>query len=473
MNKPSGESESSAAEKAATARNTASRGMDLLTGSIGDKLLRFALPLAATGVLQQLFNAADIAVVGRFVGKNAMAAVGSSSSFISLLVNSFIGISMGTNVVLARYTGQGLPDRIRRGVHTAILFALISGVCLLFAGEAAVTPLLTLLGVPAEIFPLASLYLRIYCLGIPVILLYNFEAAVFRSQGDTRTPLIWLTVSGGLNVLLNLFFVRVMGMSVEGVAIATIVSNALNASILFFLLLRHRGLIRVHPKEFRIDGGILLDMVKIGFPAGLQNAVFSISNLTIQSAVNSLGADVMAGSAAAVNIEIMTFYLGTSFTQGCSTFVSQNYGAGNRNRCRKTTRIALLQGMIFVQALSFLLLLLGKPLLGFFNKDPDVIATGLLRLRWILSFEFVNSVFDVLSGAMRAYRYSLQPAVMTLLGVCGVRIIWVLTVFRSAPSFRTLVIVYPVSWVITAVMITVLYLILRKKGKFDIACGSV
>ena len=443
--------------------------IDMLHGSLPKGILAYAIPLALTGILQQFFNAADVAVVGQFVGKEAMAAVGSSSSFIALLVNAFIGISMGTNVVLARFTGEGRTDCVRRGVHTAVLFSLISGICLLLVGEALVSPLLTLLGVPGEIFPLATLYLRIYFLGIPVIFLYNFEAAVFRSQGDTRTPLIWLTVSGGVNVLLNLFFVRVAGMSVEGVAIATIVSNALNAAILLILLLKRSDAVSVRLTDLCIDRAILLDMIRIGLPAGLQNMVFSISNLTIQSAINSLGPDVMAGSAAAVNIEILTYYVGNGFTQACTTFVSQNAGAGNHARCRRITRISLVLGMLFVQALAFVLLALGTPLLCFFNRDAAVVATGLLRLRWILSFEFVNVVFDVLSGAMRAYRFSLLPAVMTLIGVCGVRIAWVLTVFRASPSFRMLVVIYPVSWIITAVMIGSLYLTLRKKGKLGAA----
>ncbi len=275
----------------------------MLHGSIWDKLLMFALPLAATGMLQQLFNAADVAVVGRFVGPNAMAAVGSNSAIIGLLVNGFVGISLGANVVISRFTGQGNAEGIGKSVHTSVLFSLIGGVVITLLGELIAPALLGLMSVPDEVFPMALAYLRVYLLGMPVIFLYNFESAIFRSQGDTKTPLVCLVISGVLNVFLNLFFVCVVGMTADGVATATVLSNLVSSALLFVLLRRRKDLIRLEVSRLRIHTDVLGSIVRIGLPAGLQSMVFSLSNMCIQSAINSLGADVMAASSAAFNNE--------------------------------------------------------------------------------------------------------------------------------------------------------------------------
>ncbi|MDE6567511.1 MAG: MATE family efflux transporter, partial [Lachnospiraceae bacterium] len=309
--------------------NTKTENMDMLQGSLTDKILKFALPLAATGILQQLFNAADVAVIGQYAGKNAMAAVGSNSPVIGLLVNAFVGIALGANVVISRFTGQKNSDGVRKAVHTSVVFAVLSGIFLTVLGELAAPYLLRLLSVPDDVFPLSLLYLRVYLLGLPVIFLYNFESAIFRSQGDTRTPLICLVISGVINVALNLFFVRVLKMTVDGVATATVVSNLISSAMLFYLLCHRKDHIRLQVGELRIDRQVLAAMVRIGLPAGLQGMVFSISNLCIQSAINRLGSDVMAASSAAFNIEIFAYYVINSFGQACTTFVGQNYGAGN------------------------------------------------------------------------------------------------------------------------------------------------
>ena len=278
--------------------------MEMTTGSIAPKLLLFAVPLACTGILQQLFNAADVMVVGRFVGSEAMAAVGSNGAFIGLLVNLFIGVSLGANVVIARATGRKDEETIKAGVHNAILIAIIGGFLLLAIGELLARPLLGILGVPSNIFPLALLYLRIYFIGMPVILLYNFESAIFRSQGNTKTPLIVLILSGCTNVVLNLVFVVGFGRSVDGVAIATVTSNVMSSTILFWILKKTEGPTQIDWQAFHFDEPILKEIFRIGLPAGLQSCVFSISNLIIQSAINSLGATVMAASSAAFNLEI-------------------------------------------------------------------------------------------------------------------------------------------------------------------------
>ncbi len=435
----------------------------MLHGSIGDKLLKFALPLAATGMLQQLFNAADVAVVGRFVGPNAMAAVGSNSAIIGLLVNGFVGISLGANVVISRFTGQGNKEGIAKSVHTSVVFSLIGGLAITLLGELIAPMLLSLMSVPDEVFPMALAYLRVYLLGMPVIFLYNFESAIFRSQGDTKTPLICLVISGVLNVFLNLFFVCIVGMTADGVATATVLSNLVSSALLFVLLRRRKDLIRLEVSKLRIHTDVLGSIVRIGLPAGLQSMVFSLSNMCIQSAINSLGANVMAASSAAFNIEILAYYLINSFGQACTTFVGQNYGAENIARCRKVTRISLMMDVGVTLVASFGILALGRPLLGIFTGDPEIISIGMIRLTFILAGEAVNAVMEIMSGAMRGYGYSLVPAVLTFVGVCGIRIAWVYTIFRASGTFFTLMMVYPVSWVVTAAALVFAYLRYMRK----------
>lgn len=426
-------------------------------GSLGDKLIAVALPLAATAVLQQMFNAADVAVVGRFAGKHAMAAVGSNTPVIGLMVNLFTGISLGTNVVIARMLGAGDQERIHSAVHTSVLMALLGGILLMLAAQVAAAPFLSLLSVPEEVLPLAVLYLRIYALGFPVIFLYNFEAAILRSQGNTRTPLFCLTFSGILNVLLNMFFVIVLKMDVAGVALATVLSNAVSSGLLFRHLLREKDELQIIPADLKIDRSILRDIFRIGLPAGVQGMVFSISNILVQSAINSLGASVMAGSAAAFNVEICAYFIVNSYAQALTTFIGQNHGAGKPERCLRVTRICIAQTMAVTMTAAVLLLIFARPLLGLFNREPEVIEAGLIRMRYILYFEPIDIMMELLSGAMRGYGKSLPPAVMTLLGVCGTRIVWVNLVFPRFRTFRALVLVYPVSWILTASALALAY----------------
>ncbi len=435
----------------------------MLEGSIWNKLLMFALPLAATGMLQQLFNAADVAVVGQFAGPNAMAAVGSNSPVIGLLVNGFVGLALGANVVISTYTGQKNREGVRRCVHTSVLFALLGGLAVTVIGELIAPSVLTLMSVPDEVFPMALAYLRWYLLGMPVIILYNFESAIFRSQGDTKTPLVCLVISGLINVMFNLFFVCILKMTADGVAIATVLSNLISSVLLFVFLCRRSDAVRVEFSHIAIHRDAVRNIVRIGLPAGLQSMVFSLSNMCIQSAINSLGTSVMAASSAAFNIEILAYYLINSFGQACTTFVGQNYGAGNIPRCRRITRISLFMDMGVTAAVSMLLLALGGPLLRIFNSDPEIVSIGIVRLRFILAAEVVNAVMEIMSGAMRGYGYSLVPAITTFAGVCGIRIVWVYTIFRAAPGFFNLMMVYPVSWCATAAALVCAYLLFMKK----------
>ena len=337
--------------------------IDMLHGSIWNKLPLFALPVAATAILEQLFHASDVAIVGNFTGDArtvAVAAVGANGPIIGLIVNLFIGIALGANVVIANAIGCRDDNAVKRAVHTAIVFAVCGGAAVALLGQLIASPLLSILNVPEDVFPLALLYLRIYLIGMPVILLYNFEAAIFRSVGDTKTPLAALAFSGVLNVLLNLFFVAVLHMTVNGVAIATVISNAISSVLLFIKLRRTNGIIHLEAKELKIDSASLKNILRIGLPAGIQSAVFAVSNIVILSAINSLGTVVMAASSAAYNIEIITYDILNSFSQACTTFVGQNVGAGEMKRCRRTLFLCLAEGIVTLSLAVALILLFGK-----------------------------------------------------------------------------------------------------------------
>ena len=448
-----------------------SHQLDMLHGSIWNKLPRFALPVAATAILEQLFNASDVAVVGNFAGDAAektaaVAAVGANTAIIGLIVNLFVGIALGANVVIANAIGRDDKDAVHRAVHTSILVALLGGAAIAVIGELIAGTLLHSLNVPDDVYPLALLYLRIYLLGMPVILLYNFEAAIFRSIGDTKIPLIALACSGVLNVILNLFFVAVLGMTVNGVAIATVISNALSSLILFIRLIRTDKYIKLEPRSLRIDGQSMKLILKIGLPAGIQSAVFSLSNIVIQSAINSLGKVVMAASSAALNIELLAYYVLNSFSQACTTFVGQNYGARQIDRCRKTLLLSILEDFIASAIAIGIVLLSGRFLLSIFNSDPEVIEIGYTRLIYLFSAYVFSMLYEVLSGYMRGFGISLIPAILTTIGVCGIRIFWINFVFPQNPTFTTIMTVYPISLSSTALLIGIALLCFRPAHRY-------
>ncbi len=429
--------------------------IDLLHGSLPVGILKFAFPLAATGILQQLFNAADIAVVGRFVGKEAMAAVGSNGALINLLINLLMGIAMGTTVVVATAIGKGDEQTVHRAVHTSVIISVIGGIVLAVIDELLAVPMLRLISVPPEVIGLASKYLRIYFAGLPLIVLYNFEAAVFRSCGDTKTPLTALSISGVLNVALNLFFVLRLGMDVDGVAWATVISNGLSAVYLFIALVRTDAVIRFRKEDLHIDRTLLRRILRIGIPTGIQGMVFSISNIILQAAINSLGTVYIAGSAAALNVEILNYFLFNSFGQACSTFVSQNNGAGSYERCHKTLFWCFALSILFTGTSSALIIIFGRDILAFFNADPEVISAGYVRVK-ILSSTFLCSIMhELMSGYMRGYGVTHLPAACAVFGICGARIIWVSTVFRRWHTFSVLMTVYPVTLGLTGTAVAV------------------
>lgn len=444
--------------------------LDMLNGPIWSRLPRFALPVAATAILEQLFNASDVAIVGNFTGEEqrtaAVAAVGANSPVISLIVNLFVGVALGANVIIANAIGRNDKEAIRKAVHTSVVVAIIGGIIVSVAGELVADILLRSLNVPDDVFPMALTYLRIYLLGMPVILLYNFEAAIFRSIGDTKIPLLALAVSGVLNVLLNLFFVAVLHMTVNGVAIATVIANLISSALLFLRLRRTNQSIHVEFRELRIDWNTLGKILKIGVPAGIQSAVFAVSNIVIQSAINSLGKEVMAASSAAFNIEVFAYDVLNSFSQACTTFVGQNYGAGQIKRCRRTLFLCIAEDAIATASAIALVLFAGRFLLSIFNSDPEVIELGYLRLTMVFSAYTFSMLYEVMSGYLRGFGISLVPAILTMIGVCGVRIAWIQIVFAQSPSFGTIMTAYPVSLATTAVLVFVALMCYRPAKKF-------
>ena len=429
----------------------------MLHGSLWDKIIVFALPLAITGVMQQLLNAADVVTLGQFVGKNAMAAVGNNTSMVGLIVSLMMGLSLGANVVIAQNIGANRIDRAQSAVSTAFVLAIAAGFFFLIVGEALVAPIFYFLDIPASVVDMAESYLRIFLMGLPAISLYNFQAAIFRSKGDTRTPLIALTVASLVNIILNLIFVLQFDFGVAGVAAATVIANFVSAIILFRELLKADGIIKLNLNALIIDKGELFEIVRIGLPAGIQGMVFSLSNLLIQAAINSLGADAMAASAASFAIEINVFCVVNSFGQAATTFVGQNYGAGNLPRCKRATWVSMGLSAIFMQTLCFAILFFAEDVLSFFNEDPEVIRLGVIRLYWIVIPELINVLMEGLSGALRGYGISLTPAVITLVCVCGIRVVWVLVVFEKFSTYSMLMAVYPLSWFITTIFLVAAY----------------
>ena len=383
------------------------RDIDMLHGSLWDKIILFALPLALTGVMQQLLNAADVVTLGKFVGKNAMAAVGNNTSIVGLIVSLLMGLSLGANVVIAQSLGAKRLDRARAAVNTAFVLAVAAGLFFCAVSEMLVAPIFYFLEVPALVVDMAETYLRIFLLGLPAMSLYNFEAAIFRSKGDTRTPLIALAAASGANIVLNLLFVLQFDWGIAGVAAATVIANLISAIILFHVLLRAEGVLKLDLNEMNTDKAELLEIVRIGLPAGIQGMVFSLSNLLIQAAINSLGADAMAASAAAFTIEINVFCVVNGFGQAATTFVGQNYGADNLERCRRATWVSMGLSAILMQTLCCFILFFAEEILSLFNSDPEVIRLGVIRLWYIVAPEMINVLMEGLSGALRGYGISL------------------------------------------------------------------
>ncbi|MBR6045034.1 MAG: MATE family efflux transporter [Ruminococcus sp.] len=444
------------------------RSVDFVSGSLWDKILKYALPLAATGILQQLFNAADIAVVGQYTGEKgeaAMAAVGANTPIISLIINTFIGIALGTNVVIANAVGSRDDRTVSKAVHTSVLISLIVGVCITGIGELLAEPIISAQNVPEDVLPMAVQYFRIYMAGVPVILLYNFEASIFRGVGNTRTPLLVLMMAGVLNVAFNLLFVLGLGMTVEGVALATVISNLISSSLLLRKLLRSEGAIQLRLRELRADKKVLMKILRIGIPSGMQSAVFSTANMLIQRSINSLGTTVMAASSAALNIEIFAYNVLNSFGQACTTFTGQNYGAGKLDRCKKVLKLSYLEGVIATATSIGLILTFGRFMLSVFNPNEEVIEVGYTRLIIIFTAYIFSLTYEVISGYLRGFGISATPAILTTIGICGVRFTWIFAVFPRYKTFKCIMTAYPLSLGTTAVFLVIALMICRPAAR--------
>ena len=437
--------------------------IDMTTGALIPKIIQFSLPLMLTGILQLLYNAADVIVVGNFAGHTALAAVSSTGSLINLLVNIFMGLSVGASVVIAQAYGTGDILRMRRAEHTAMTLALIMGIGVGIMGFLLARPMLEWMDSPPDVIDGASLYVRIYFLGMPANMLYNFGAAVLRAVGDTRRPLDYLTVSGLVNVALNLLLVIVFRMDVAGVAIATVASQVVSMVLVLMCLLRTHGPVKLEIRECRIDRKSALSMVRVGLPAGLQGSLFSISNVLIQSSVNSFGSLVVAGNGVSSNIEGLVYTAMNAQHQACMTFASQNYGAGRMDRVKKTLWSCL--GIVAAVGLGMGMLVyaFGGSLMGLYNSDPEVISYGLVRMGIILPTYFICGMMDVMVGQMRGIGFSIMPMVVSLAGACGLRIVWIMTIFAANHTLPVLYASYPVSWGVTFAIHLICYLTASRK----------
>lgn len=437
--------------------------INMCEGPIFKKIIIFALPLVCSGILQLLFNAADIIVVGRFTGNHALAAVGSTSALINLLINLFIGVSIGANVLVGRYYGAQDYDNMEDSLHTAVASAAFFGVIMIFVGVFSAKPLLTLMGTPDNVIDLAVLYMRIYFVGMPSFMIYNFGAAILRSVGDTKRPLYFLFISGVINVIFNLFFVIVCHMGVAGVALATILSETVSAVFILLSLHQSEGALHLNYKKLKIHRDKLIPMLKIGLPAGLQGTIFSLSNVLIQSSVNSFGDVVMAGNTAASNLEGFVYTAMNAVYQTALSFTSQNIGAKKYDRIDKI----LLQCLGVVTMVGLIMgngaYLLGKPLLSLYTGSEEVIEYGMIRLGIICVTYFLCGIMDVFVGSLRGLGYSVMPMLVSLSGACLFRIIWIFTVFAAYHSLFVLYISYPISWLLTALIHCGCYLWVRKK----------
>ena len=445
--------------------------VDMLHGPLLGKIVMFSIPIAISAFLQQMFNAADTAVVGRFAGSEPLAAVGANAFIISLMVILFMGLATGTNVVVAGYHGQRDDDAVSKAIHTSLALALLIGVILavigIFIGPWAHAAIGT--GeAGSALRAQAILYFRIYFLGMPFIMLYNFESAVLRSKGDTRRPLVVLILSGFLNIVLNLLLVVVFHMTVEGVAIATLMSNAFSAIVLLVILHRETDAFHVSLRKLRIHRRMLKNIIRIGLPAGVQGSMFSLANVLLQSSINALGPVVIAGSTVGMNAEVFAYDVVQGFSQAATTFVGQNYAVGNIKRCRRINLICFAIGTAGTFLLAVLMTIFRTPFVSIFTKDPAVIEVACQRVLYVAMFQCLNGASELLSGTMRGMRRSFLPALISIFTICGVRLIWLFAFYPSDKNYIHLIFAYPLSWAFYLGAMAVAYLITMRQVKKEV-----
>ncbi|MCI5551907.1 MAG: MATE family efflux transporter [Clostridiales bacterium] len=451
------------------ARKSRNYEIDMCNGPLTRKIITYCIPLALSGILQLLYNAADIIVVGRFTGPTALAAVGSTGSLINLIVNLLIGLSVGASVCVANFYGAGREKDVRETVHTAMLISVIGGVIVAVVGMVFAKTFLGWMGSPDDVIDQATLYLRIYFAGMPLTMAYNFASAIFRALGDTKRPLYYLAVSGLVNVILNLIFVIVFKMGVAGVATATVVAQAVSTTLIIMCMIRSHSVIHLQRDMLRIHGDKLKEIVRVGLPAGLQGTIFSISNVLIQSSINSFGSIAIAGNSASSNLEGFMYTSMNSVYQAALSFAGQNMGARKYSRLKKVlcNCLAIVTGIGI--GMGAIMYLFRYQLLGIYSSDMDVINFGIERLELFCLTYFTCGAMDVMVGQMRGMGYSIVPMIVSLVGVCGIRIVWIFTVFKASNSLLTLYMSYPVSWVVTLAVhfSTFLYVYHKVKQRTD------
>ena len=437
--------------------------MDMLNGGLAGKLIMFAIPLAFSSILQQLFNSADVAVVGRFAGDKALAAVGSCVALVGIFVNLNVGLAVGPNAVLATVIGQNKRKRINPMIHTIITFGIIMGILLMITGMFLARIVLEASGTPASVMDEALLYIRIYFLSIPFMVTYNFGSAILRSYGDTKRPMYYLMITGVVNIILNLILVIVFSLGVAGVAIATLIANILSASLVLIHLYRREDEFQFRIGRMRIEADDLKKILIIGIPAGIQGAIFSVSNVFIQSGVNSFGESAIAGSSLELNFEYFSYDIAVAFAQAAVTFTSQNFGAGNLKRCKKIFWECMLFGIGFTEILSIIFLIWDKFFIGIYTTSKVVAMYGILKLHRVCAWEGLTATYEVESAALRGMGKALEPSVVTVLGTVVFRMIWLVTVFRMMPTYEVLMDVYVASWIFTGGILFVIYMMHMRK----------
>ncbi|MFU0827864.1 MAG: MATE family efflux transporter [Lachnoclostridium sp.] len=438
--------------------------MDMCNGPIFGKLVLFALPIMAMNILQLMFNAADLVVVGRFSGKEALAAVGATGSIINLIVNLFMGLSVGTSVVVAQDYGARNSEAVKKSVHTSIMVSMIAGIFVMILGIWLCNPMLIVMGTPMDIIDLSAVYMRIYFIGVPASMVYNFGAAILRAVGDSRRPMYFLIISGVVNVILNLYFVIVQHMSVDGVAWATIISQYLSMFLILWCLIRYKmEVIRLNLGKLQMDRKKMVQIIRIGLPAGLQSMLFSISNVLIQSAVNSFGSSMVAASSAASNIEGFVATPMNAYYNAAITFTGQNMGAKKYDRIDKIAKICTILVFATWIVVGGLTMLFSRPLLSIFTSDSEVIRLGIIRINVLMSLYFTCGIMNVYPGLSRGMGFSMLPMLCTLVGACLFRIVWLITIFAWFPTIFTLFACYPVTWALAGIGQVLIFFYARKK----------
>lgn len=427
--------------------------IDMLHGPMAMKILVFAIPLIASGILQQSFNAVDVAIIGRYSTSRAIAAVGSNGPIISIMVNLFLGIAVGANVVIANYLGQRNAEAVRKSVSTVMIVALLSGLLLLGLGTVLARPILEAMSAPPDVVELATLYLRIFFCGMPFMMIYNFGSAIMRSIGDTRRPFYSLLIATACNLVLDWLFVAVFDMGVAGVAWATVIATGVNAAIMIWFLLREPDPLTLDIKRWVLSSPDLKKMLRIGVPAGLQGMVFSISNIFIQAAINKFGADAIAGSATALTYEAYCYYIVSAFCAATIAFTGQNYGAGQAQRCKRVVKICMAYSVVICGLANVLITWQEGFCIGVFTPDPEVARYASMRFHTVLLFQALASSYEISGSYMRGLGYSMAPMLLTVFGTCVLRLFWV-SIFRAIDnSFETLLLIYPITWIVTGAMV--------------------